>query len=239
MPEPIKPQELIQIINSLQRDLESAPVDEPGGLDPQLALLRNWQAERLASSYADLLKSGQYRALGQFFLDDIYAARDFQKRDRSAEQFYEMLSRYLPASMLWLLADTIKLNRLSNQLDHALLRMLVERLGITTEITHAQYSEAYRLCDNFDARKQQIDLLVKILNEVAVGMHNPLVEITLRLARWPARRTGWADLYDFLARGYMACKPVRNFDFFIGTVKERETQILARIYANHPEPFLQ
>ena len=202
-----------------------------------MSCCRDWQSKRLANTYADLLSTAQYKSLGHFFLEDIYAARDFEKRDRSAEQFYEMLSHYLPASMLWLLADTIHLNRLSNQLDHSLLQALVDRLGVTDSLTAEQYAEAYRLCDNFAARKEQIGLLVRILSEVAVGMRNPVVGITLKLARWPAQRSGWFDLYDFLARGYQSCRPVRDFPTFIQTVEQRETRLLESIYSHEPAPF--
>jgi hypothetical protein len=47
------------------------------GLDPQLALLRAWQSQRLRRTYADLLDDPRYRPACLFFLNDIYAARDF------------------------------------------------------------------------------------------------------------------------------------------------------------------
>src|SRR5512135_1888664 len=44
----------------------------PVGLEPRLALLRAWQAGRLAKTYADLMADKRTRPAGEFFLSDIY-----------------------------------------------------------------------------------------------------------------------------------------------------------------------
>ena len=206
-------------------------------LEAPLALLRNWQSRRLASTYADLLDSAQYGPACRFFLSDIYAAKDFSQRDADAEHIYDLLSRFLPAYMLRLLAGTIELNQLSHELDEALAQALVEKLGVTDTITPELYAEGYRLCDNYTARKLQIELLAAVLEEAATGAHSPLVGITLRLARTPAHVAGWHDLHGFLERGYQACKPMRKVSFFVNTIQEREMEILEKIFARHEAPF--
>jgi len=206
-------------------------------LDPQLALLRQWQSERLARTYTDLLADKQYNAICQFFLSDIYAPRDFSQRDQDAQDLYGLFRRYLPEAMLGLLADTIQLNSLTSRLDLALLQVLFEDLHIQNAISGEAYAQAYRLCDNYADRKLQIELLAKIMSEVSKGAHNPLVEAALRLAKKPAKQAGWVDLYDFLRRGYDACKPARNFKHFVSTIEQREMSILEKIYAGNPDPF--
>ncbi len=214
-----------------QQEIDSA------GLDAQLALLRCWQSERLRRTYADLLADEKYRPACEFFLSDIYAPRDFSQRDHDAERLYEILSRYLPASTLYLLADAIRVNQLTNKLDHDLLRVLVGELGVTDTITAEIYAVGYRLCDNYDERKEQIDLLVQILLEVGRVARNPLVGIAARLARGPARRAGWVEIYDSLERGYAALRHMRKVNYFVDTIEQRESLILDRIYAGHTAPF--
>jgi hypothetical protein len=234
----VNPAEFIQLLRELQHREEARRKTSHGAvLDPRLAMLRRWQSERLAQTYADLLANEQYRAACLFFLSDIYSSRDFSQRDQDAEHLYSLLSRFLPEAMLRLLADTIRINQLTNQLDQALLKVLVEDLSMTDAITPQLYAQAYRLCDNYSERRKQIELLVKILREAATGARNPIFAVSLHLAGPPARRAGWGELYDFLKRGYAACKPMRDVDYFVATIYQREMDLLDRIYAGDAEPF--
>ena len=219
-----------------QREAQQEEVDS-AGLDPQLAMLRDWQSKRLQRTYADLLADQKYRPACEFFLSDIYAARDFSQRDYDAERLHKILSRYLPESTLYLLADAIRMNQLSDKLDRRLLKALVEKLGVTETITEELYAEGYRLCNNYKERVYQIDLLARILWDVGKFARNPLVGPAARLARGPAQRAGWVEVYDFLERGYAALRHMRNIKSFVETIEKRETLILERIFANHPTPF--
>src|SRR4051794_40704114 len=80
-------------------------------LNPQLTLLRTWQSQRLAQSYADLLADPHASPACRFFLSDIYAPRDFSQRDHDIERIYAYLVRVLPSQALQLLSTVIELNR--------------------------------------------------------------------------------------------------------------------------------
>ena len=233
---PVK--DVLVLLFNLQHQQEAQQHDiTTAGLDRQLSLLRAWQSARLRQTYADLLANDKYRPACQFFLSDIYAARDFSQRDYDAERLYQILSRYLPGNSLYLLAKAIQINQLTNALDHDLLNILVNRLGVEDSITPEQYAEGYKFCDNYEARKQQIELLVDILQEAGKVARNPLVGFASRLARIPARNAGWFEIYDFLERGYAALSHMRDVRRFAEIIKSRETRILDQIYANHPRPF--
>jgi hypothetical protein len=227
-----------QLLRQLQASGEIRHVDvAPAGLEPRLALLRAWQSERLAKTYADLLADKRTRPAGEFFLSDIYGPRDFTQRDHDAERLHEILSRVVPAPMLQQLSDIIQLNRLTAALDQQLLAALFDQLGVTDTITAAQYAEGYRLCDNYPERVRQIDLIVTVLNEAAQGAHWPGAGVALKLAGVPARQAGWVELYEFLLRGYDAFKRIKDVKVFVATVEQRERRILAQIFSAEPEPF--
>jgi hypothetical protein len=122
-------------------------------------------------------------------------------------------------------------------LDCTLLQVLTQEFGVTDIITPEVYVQGYRLCDNYSERLDHINLLVKTMQEVGEGAKRNLVGVTLKLARRPAQRAGWHDLYDFLARGYIACKPMREIKTFVDAIQQRETTIIERIFTNHPDPF--
>jgi hypothetical protein len=115
----------MQLLHDLQHseELKHQP-SGADGLHPQLALLREWQANRLARTYADLLADPRYRPACEFFLSDIYAPRDFSQRDHDLERIHQFLSRVLPATTIQLLTVTVELNSLTNTLDNYLRQVL-------------------------------------------------------------------------------------------------------------------
>jgi hypothetical protein len=239
MPEIVSPKEFIRLLTELQHREEAQRRNiGDSALDPKLALLRQWQSERLTRTYADLLDDKQYRSACLFFLSDIYSPRDFSQRDHDAEHLYSLFSRFLPQAMLTLLADAILINQLTDRLDRALLLELEKNFDLAEALTAQHYAQAFRQCDNYDQRREQIDLLAKILREAAQGARNPIFAASLHLVRRPAQRAGWIEVYDFLERGYLACKPMRNVKYFVKTIRDRETIILDQIFANDPEPFV-
>lgn len=210
---------------------------EGEGLSPEIALLRKWQTGRLSRTYQDFLTSQRFRPAALFFLSDLYAPADFSQRNADLERFYDGLRKALPERALVVLADGIKLHELTEQLDAALARALVEELGVTDTITEAQYAEGYRICNNYDERLQQIRMIDTVGRGVDHMIRLPFVGIALRLAHTPAHLAGWHELQGFLERGFSAFKHMKGADEFLGTVQSRETRILDRIFAGDPQPF--
>jgi hypothetical protein len=206
-------------------------------LDPHLVLLRTWQSERLATTYADLLVDKQYRPACEFFLSDIYAPRDFSQRDHDTQRIHEFLLRVFPAHMMQLLTDVVELNTLSAELDQQLVRMLVDQLKVTDRITVELYAEGYRLCDNFTAREHQIDLVTRVVTQVGEGARKRIIGVAMKLVRVPVYQAGWVELYDFLRHGYDAFRQMRDVTSFVQIVEQRERRILSQIFSNHPAPL--
>jgi hypothetical protein len=228
----------LRVLIDLQQSQETEHRVVPGvGLDTRLASLRLWQSERLKHTYADLLTDERYAPACQFFLNDVYAAQDFSQRDHDVEALYALLRRFVPVSMLSLIADAIELNQLTSALDNRLLEVLVVDQGKVDEITPAVYAAGYRACDNYVERLHQIDLIARILREVAEGAGKPLVMVTLKAARVPAERFGWVDLYEYLVRGQAAFRRLGRKNDLSETIRQREKRILDRIFEGETDPF--
>jgi site-specific recombinase XerC len=137
------------------------------------------------------------------------------------------------------LTDAVELNRLTNVLDHELCRALFDQLGVTDTITVQQYAAAYRLCNNEAIRVRQIDLTTHVLQAVGAGARLRVVGMGMKMVRGPAQRAGWIELYDFLERGYDAFRQIQDTAAFVGTIAQRERQILDLIIANDTRLLLQ
>jgi hypothetical protein len=229
--------ETLQTIKDLRKLKENQPTLTQGGLEPNLKILRDWQAARLARTHADLLASARYGPACSFFLSDMYAARDFSRRDQDLEYLYSLMSHFMPEILLRLVSRAIEINNLTKTLDQVLLKVLVEDLGMTDEITVDMYAEAYRMCDNYNDRVHQINLLGEIGRMVELGTHIPLISSVLKLSRRPATNAGWGEIHSFLERGYLAFKHIHGSDKFLRILQERELRILDRIYEGFAQPF--
>jgi hypothetical protein len=201
------------------------------GLDPKLALLRVWQAERLAHTYADLLEQPRYRPACLFFLEDIYAARDFSQRDHDLETMYDFMRRFVPDAVSRPAALTIKLHRMTEALDRKLLEVLVNQLGVSDSITVEQYAEAYRRCNNYRERVEQI------CEHIDGIVRNPITGPALSIAKRPLRGAGYGEVVSFLERGYDSFKRMHGSRHFRKTLQEREMSILDRFYTHDPDPL--
>jgi hypothetical protein len=228
----------VKAITTLQSKTESKTESKSTtNIDPGLAMLRSWQSQRLLKTHKDLFESRRFGPACRFFLNEVYAPKDFSQRNDDIEYLYEMMSSVLPNFLLKLVNNAIKLNNLTDDLDNQLLAILTNELGVTDHITPEQYTEAYRINDNYDQRVEQIELIVEIGHEVDISTRIPLVGMTLRLARGPAYRAGWANVHDFLQKGYTAFKKMGRAKAFLATIKQRELDLLDRIYAGETNPF--
>lgn len=210
---------------------------EAGELPPHIKLIREWQAARLANTHRDLLEHPRFRPATLFFLSDIYAPRDFSQRNHDIQKAYDAMRKAVPEKVIHTLKETIELHQFTDELDDLLAQALFEQLGVTDSITPELYAEGYRICNNYDDRVRQIDMIAAIGRSVDRIVRLPFIGITLKLAHTPAHMTGWSDLQGFLERGYAAFKHMKGAEDFLNIIITREMTILDRIFAGHPEPF--
>jgi hypothetical protein len=228
--------ELLKVQIERNRALREANALEPA-TDRAIDLLRRWQAERLARTYADLMASDRYRPAARFFLSDIYGDKDFTERDQSIERVYPAMVKALPDAALHTIALAVEVHALSTELDRDLWEVLTSELGVKERISEDQYAEAYRRCGNYAERLRQIELIRQVGDDLDHVVGKPLIYGMLKLARKPARLAGFGELQDFLERGFTAFSHMDGSAKFLETVTTREKAILTRIRAGHPRPF--
>ena len=130
----------------------------------------------------------------------LCAARDFSQRDQDGEHVYEIMRTFCRIGCCRQLdwrwaepADTQPGRRFCSRVGRS--------VGHDGSVIGELYAEAYRLCDNYGLRKQQIDMLMEVGQGVNKLARRPFAEQVLRLAHGPAYRAGWGELQDFLERG--------------------------------------
>jgi hypothetical protein len=203
--------------------------------DPDLCArwlaVKRWQSERLADTYADLLASDRYRESCEFFLEELYGARDFEQRDAEAQKVVPKLAGMLPARAIETLLLAVELDELSEDLDAGVARV------IRTPVNAQRYAEAYRQVGSRETREHQIELVHKIGQALDRLARIPMLAPMLGMMKGPAEAWGYGHLHRFLYRGFHAFAGMGGANEFLGTIQRRELAVNARLFANDPDPF--
>lgn len=198
----------------------------------RLDALRQWQASRLAATYADFRAQDRYRAAVDFFLNDLYGPSDLVDRDADLLRVHGVMERLLPARAGHALRLAIELEVLSQQLDLAVAAELAPG-----PIDEHRYADAYRRTDRRPQRLRQIELIAvngRYLDEL---VKRPLIHRLVQLARGPAHAAGFGALQEFLERGFDAFQTMAGAGEFLDAVVDRETEIMERLLTGQSAPF--
>jgi hypothetical protein len=222
------------LLNQLNRSTElSARMVEDAGLGERHALLRAWQAARLARTHRDLLESRRFHDAAEFFLTDLYGPRDLRRHIEQVRRIAPMMMSVLPDSGLATVAHAMELNGLSESLDGAMVEALGEKAA---DITDALYAAAYRAVDRAEDRERQIDLTALLGEALDKLTHLRFTGMTLRLMRTPAVLAGLGELQAFLERGYAAFGAMRGgAGEFVSIIVARERSISRALFAGDDE----
>ena len=204
---------------------------EDAAFGERRALLRAWQAARLAQTHRDLLESRRFHDAAQFFLIDLYGPKDLSRHVEDVRRILPLMTKMLPDSGLETVAHAMELNVLSESLDGA----MVEALGEKTPITEASYAAAYRTVGRAEDRQRQIDLIALLGEALDRLTHQRLIGMALKVMRKPAEIAGLGELQGFLERGYRAFGAMRGgAGEFVSIVVSRERAISEALLAGEP-----
>ena len=195
---------------------------------PELAVrvreLRAWQALRVARTYADLRSAPRYRFAVEFFLSDVYGPQDFGARTRNLEHSLAHLQPLLPETALRVLLQSIELDALTAELDHAMAEQV-----LTLPLCEAAYATAYRAVGQAATRSRQLDLLLGVVADLEAIARHAWTGVLLRAARLPAQVAGFGQLQDFLERGFVAFERMRGAEELLRVLQERETRFMQTV----------
>ena len=228
--------------NRLQRRLACQqalhdPVREPRNTLPWLPRLRRWQAQRLERSFRHYLDDPAMRPAARFFLTDVYGDHDFSQRDADIARVLPKMQGLLPQALLDTVADGIELAALTQAFDLRMADAIGRLAPSRKRLDEALYARAYREVGLPRLRQHQIALIGWLGAGLASAVRKPGIGTMLRLARGPARATGFAELQIFLEHGFDAFARLGDVDGFLAEIMEGETVISERLFADDPDPF--
>jgi hypothetical protein len=185
--------------------------------------VKQFQSERLAQTYCDLLVDATYRAPARFFLNDLYGDKDFSQRDAELQRVIPALQRFLPDSALGTIADAVELDSLSELLDRA----LGQHVQNESHCNFTLYRDAYKEVEHEYPlhRERQMTLVQDIGKSLNGLVRKPLLGGLIKSMGPVAHAAGLTSMHDFLTRGFSVFKTMGDAQPFLRIIQNRELSI--------------
>ena len=196
--------------------------------------VKAFQARRFAGSYADLLKSGQYRPAAQFFLEELYSNKDYTARDEQFARIAGALQRIFPQQVVQTAVSMARLHVLTEELDDAMAQhWLAQRCDAgTSECAH--YVNAWCAVGRAADRREQLATVLTVGRELDRFTRTHGLRMLLRMMRQPAAMAGLSSLQQFLEGGFDTFaamgKSGAGAALFLETIQTRETELMNLLF---------
>ena len=218
--------------------LRVARIADPA-LAAWVAALKAYQARRFAATYSDLLAQPRFQAATRFFLDELYGPQEFAERDTQFSRVVPALVRLFPQEVVRTVEHLGQLHALSETLDDAGARHLMQHQAPGAGVDALAYAGAWQATGRADARELQIELSLGIGQALDSFTRSRLLRGSLRLMRGPAHAAGLAALQRFLEAGFDAFAAMRGAAPFLSCVGERERALAAALFDAQALPALR
>ena len=188
--------------------------------------LKRYQQRRFCHTYADLLTSARYGPATRFFLVELYGAEDFSQRDAQFTRVVPALVRLFPKAVVKTVIALAELHALSEVLDTSMARNLD-----TADITASAYVRAWQATGRAMDREQQIELTLRVSDQLDGFTRSLFLRNSLRLMRRPAQAAGLGELQRFLESGFDTFKALNGAADFMVLIREREQALAASLFS--------
>ncbi|MFO7558481.1 MAG: hypothetical protein R6X10_06590 [Desulfobacterales bacterium] len=183
--------------------------------------LQALQSRRINSTYTDLKENPEYSKIGNFFFEKLYSPEDFSFRDASIKKLHKLLKGKLYKGVISAVNKVIELHELSDKLDDLMVQNMI-KMKIGPEIDMKQYQKVYRSLDNYEQRIYQIKLSTDVTRTFHRLSKKWIVALSLKTVHTAAHILGISKIIDFIYEAYEGFRAIKNIDYFVNTVEERE-----------------
>jgi hypothetical protein len=188
-----------------------------------------WQLDYLLPFYEDLRGVPNYAAAVDFVVSDLTGI-GISRRDHDIARVVPVMSRMLPERVLSTMASAMQLNARVLGINVAICRELYEERSAHADISEADYCIACRSAAELHECLELVQLTREIGHSLEHVVHIPMIGITLRAMRTPARVAGFGALQEFLEQGFTTFVALDNVDRFLDDITQRMTEVFTHIF---------
>ena len=194
-----------------------------------------WQLAYMLPFYDDLRTSKKYAAAVDFVVSELTGI-GVSDRDHDIARVVPIMSRLLPDKVLCAMASAMQLNARVININLAICRDLYQDKAVDAVILETDYRSACRQASSLDECLE----LVRLIDDVGRNLDHiiriPMIGVTLKAMRAPARLSGFGALQVFLEKGYKTFDALEDVDQFLTDITRRMSEVFTKIFT---EPLEQ
>lgn len=220
-------------LSDLQTHLQhyrELPYHQDEALSQKLDEVQSWQRERIRTTHKELFSKPQNVPMAHYFVNKLYGGAEFDILAKQLERIVpkaQKLERLAPSAALETGSRAIHSAIVATELDLHLAEWLLKR-GLA--VNEENMLQAYRSVNEADQRRAQLASLKDVCYRTDKYINSFMLQKAFSLAKSTAYRYNYHPLYDFIAEGFAAMKPLPNVASFIEPVCERELQIIEHVH---------
>ena len=188
-----------------------------------------WQLNYMLPFYDDLRASQDYAAAVDFVVSDLTGI-GVSQRDRDIARIVPIMAKLLPEKALRTIASAMQLNARVLDINLSICRALFTNRAIDEEISESDYRAACKQASSLDECLELVHLVGEVGHSLDHVIRIPMIGVTLKAMRTPARLAGFGALQVFLEKGYTKFVALQDVDQFLGDITLRMTEVFTRIF---------
>ena len=189
----------------------------------------DWQLDYLLQYFEDMQARRDQAAAVAFIISDL-AGVEISQRDREFAKVVPMMVRMLPQSVLASAAAAMRLNAGVLENNLAICQAINAANLLSGKVSEREYAEACRCVTTYAECMELVELTVQLGHELQHAIEIPMIGVTLKAMRGPARLAGIGALQAFLETGFSTFAALENVDDFLNEIELRMERVFRRIY---------
>ena len=193
-----------------------------------------WQLDYMLPFYEDLRASADHAAAVDFVVSDLTGI-GVNQRDHDIARIVPVMSKLLPENALRAVASAMQLNARVLGINLSICRALYEDRSVDAVISECDYCLACRQATQLDQFFDLVHLTEDVGRSLDQVIRIPMIGLTLKAMRRPARLAGFAALQTFLENGYTTFVALEDVDQFLKNITLRMNEVFTWIFTEPPE----
>lgn len=215
---------------------KSLPHHSDPELKHALRQIQTWQKQRIKTTHHALFGDDKTTLLAHYLINRIYGDDEFEvladqllTAGHNALNGSGKLEKLIPSNALG--AGLMGVNSAVEavRLDLALAMLYLKEYN-HTPIDDVVMAQLYRLANAKEARLAQIAQIATVCEQSYKYFNTFILQNVFKLAKNMAYDNGYQPLYDFIAEGLNAMKPLKNIEDFTAPFTEAEIATIHRIH---------
>ena len=211
-------------------DFWQLPYHSDAILEEKLDEVQSWQRARMSQSHHSLFSVPKNQPMAQYFMHKLYGGEDFKVLAKQLERIVpkaQKLEKLAPAAALETGVLGIQAAITAIELDMHIAQWL---LAHDYEVNEANMLKAYLGVNEGQQRREQIYAVKDLCYRTDKYLGSFMLQKAFALAKNTAYRYNYQPLYDFIAAGFAAMKPLDSVTQFIEPFCERELAIIEHVH---------